>query len=106
MEVVRIYKDLVVSYREFENALLRLGYRQTVRNGWKHYIHDESGASVSINPRNTPDKMMVLGAFSAEAYNMEMMGVLEYRDDIAKMIEQDRLDAANREQKQPLSASA
>ena len=42
MEVLRVYKDLVVSYWEFEDALLRLGYRQTVRNGWKYYIHDAS----------------------------------------------------------------
>ena len=36
MEVLRIYKDLVVSYKEFEDALLRLGYRQTMRpDGWK-----------------------------------------------------------------------
>ena len=107
MEVLRIYKDLVVSYREFEDALLRLGYRQTMRpDGWKKYIHDETGASLQINPRNTPDRMMILGAFAGEAYNMEMMGVLEHRDDIAKMIEQERLDALNREQKKPLGAAA
>ena len=49
---------------------------------------------------------MILGAFAGEAYNMEMMGVLEHRDDIAKMIEQERLDPLSREQKKPLSASA
>jgi hypothetical protein len=37
--------------------------------------------------------MMIKGAFSAEAYLMEMKGVLENKDDIAKMIEQDRLAA-------------
>ena len=99
MERIGIYKDMVVSYREFENALLRLGFRQTVHNnGWKIYINDEHGASVKINPLNTPDRMMILGAFAGEAYNMEMMGVLEHRDDIAKMIEQDRLDALKHEQ--------
>ena len=106
MEMVRIYKDLVVSYREFENALLRLGYRKTLKSdGWKLYINDEHGASVRINPLNTPDRMMILGAFAAEAYNMEMMGVIAYRDDIAKMIEQDRLDAAAREQNTPVGAA-
>ena len=101
MERIGIYKDMVVSYREFENALLRLGFRLTLQNnGWKMYINDEHGASVRINPLNTPDKMMILGAFAGEAYNLEMMGVLTHRDDIAKMIEQDRLDALNREQVQ------
>ena len=107
MEVVRIYKDLVVSYGEFENALLRLGFRKTIKSdGWKVYINDEHGASVKINPLNAPDRMMILGTFSAHAYSMEMMGVLEHRDDIAKMIEQDRLDAAAREQNTPVGAAA
>ena len=106
MERIGIYKDLVVTYAEFENALLRLGFRQTVKNGWKVYINDEHEASVKINPLNTPDKSMILGAFAGHAYNLEMMGVLEHRDDIAKMIEQDRLDAAAREQNTPVGAAA
>ena len=91
MERIGIYKNLVVTYSEFENALLRLGFRQTVKEGWKIYIHDEHGAVVRINPLNTPDHNMHIGAFAAEAYNLEMMGVLEDRDEIAKMIEQTRL---------------
>lgn len=99
MEVIRIYKDMVVSYKEFESALLRLGFRKTLRNdGWKVYINDEHEASININPLNTPDRMMILGTFSAHSYSLEMVGVLEHRDDIAKMIEQDRLDALLREQ--------
>ncbi|MDZ7878407.1 MAG: hypothetical protein U5L45_12085 [Saprospiraceae bacterium] len=50
--------------------------------------------------------MMILGAFSAEAYNLEMMGVIEHRDDIAKMIEQERLDKAAGEQNKHLSAAS
>ena len=37
---------------------------------------------------------------------MEMQGVLAHRDDIAKMIEQDRLDALEREQNMVASATA
>ena len=106
MEVLRIYKDLKVSYGEFTQALLRLGYRKVPKDAATLYINDEFDSVIRISHFNTPDKMMIMGAFAAEAYLMEMKGVLENRDDIAKMIEQDRLDAANREQKQPLSASA
>ena len=35
MERIGIYKDLVVTYAEFESALLRLGFHQTIKNGWK-----------------------------------------------------------------------
>ena len=106
MEMVRIYKDLVVTYAEFENALLRLGFRQTVKNGWKVYTNDAHGAWVKVNPLNTPDRKMILGAFAAEAFNLEMMGVIEHRDDIAKMIEQDRLAAASGGQSTPVNAAA
>ena len=106
MERIGIYKDLVVTYAEFESALLRLGFHQTIKNGWKVYINDEYNATVKINPLNTPDKNMILGSFAGHAYNLEMMGVLEHRDDIAKMIEQERLDAMNREQDIPLSAAS
>ena len=49
---------------------------------------------------------MLRGSFAAEAYQMEIQGVIEHRDDIAKMIEQDRLDAANRGQNMPISLPA
>ncbi len=105
MEIVRVYKDMVVSYKEFENALLRLGFRKTVKkDGWKVYLNDEHEASVTINPLNTPDRMMILGTFAAHSYSLEMMGVLEHRDDIAKMIEQDRLNALTHGQNVPLGA--
>ena len=106
MEVLRIYKDLKVSYGEFTQALLRLGYRKVPKDAATLYVNDEFDSIIRVAHLNTPDRMMIMGAFAAEAYLMEMKGVIEYRDDIAKMIEQDRLDSANREQKQPLSASA
>ena len=106
MEVVRIYKDLKVSYREFTQALLRLGYYKVPKDKATFYVNDEFDSVIRIAHLNTPDKMMILGAFAAESYLMEMKGVIEHRDDIAKMIEQDRLDAAAREQNTPLGAAA
>ena len=106
MERVGIYKDLKVSYGEFTAALLRLGYRKVPQEDAIFYVNDEYGSVIRIGHRNTPDKMMMLALFAGEAYSMEMMGVIEHRDDIAKMIEQDRLDAAVREQNTPLGAAA
>ena len=106
MEVVRIYKDLKVSYGEFTQALLRLGYYKVPKDKATFYVNDEFDSVIRIAHLNTPDKMMILGAFAAEAYLMEMKGVLEHRDDIAKMIEQERLDALAREQNRAVSATA
>ncbi len=106
MERVGIYKDLKVSYGEFTQALLRLGYRKVPKEEATFYVNDAHNSIIRIGHRNTSDKMMMLAVFAGEAYSMEMMGVLEHRDDIAKMIEQDRLDALNWEKKGSSSASA
>lgn len=103
---IGIYKDLVVSYQEFENALLRLGYYKVIKPHARIYINEAYDSVISISHRNTLDKMMILGEFSAQAYLMEMKGVLENMDDIAKMIEQDRLAVSTQAQNTPLSASA
>ena len=106
MERVRIYKDMEVTYQEFFQALYRLGYRKVSEKNSLLYVNDAHGSVISINPLNTPDRKMLRGSFAAEAYLMEMQGVIEHRDDIAKMIEQDRLDAAAREQNTPVGAAA
>ena len=106
MEIVGIYKDMKVSYHEFAQALLRLGYRKVPKENATFYVNDEYDSVIRISHLNKPEKMMILGAFASEAYLMEMKGVLEYRDDIAKMIEQDRLDALAREENKPMGATA
>ena len=106
MERIGIYKDMIVSYQEFENALLRLGYHIVMKPHARLYVNEEYDSVISISHRNTLDKMMIRGAFTAEAYLMEMKGVLENMDDIAKMIEQDRLAASGHGQKAQQCVSA
>ena len=105
MERIGIYKDLKVSYGEFTQALLRLGYRKIPKDDATFYVNDEYDSVIRIGHRSTPDKMMILAIFTSEAYLMEMKGVLTHRDDIAKMIEQDRLDALSRGQGIPVDAT-
>ena len=106
MEIVRIYKDMEITYHEFFQALYRLGYRKVSQKNAILYVNDEHSSIISINPLNTPDRKMLRGSFAAEAYLMEMQGVLEHRDDIAKMIEQERLDALAREQNRVVGVAA
>jgi hypothetical protein len=103
---IGIYKDMVVSYQEFENALLRLGYHKVLKPHARLYINEVHDSIISISNRNTLDKMMIVGEFSAQAYLMEMKGVLENMDDIAKMIEQDRLATLGHGQNTPQSVAA
>ena len=106
MERIGIYKDLKVSYGEFTQALLRLGYHKEPNEDAILYVNDEYDSVIRIGYRNTPDKMMMLAVFTSEAYLMEMKGVIECRDDIAKMIEKDRLDALAREQNMSVGEAA
>ena len=103
---IGIYKDMVVSYQEFENALLRLGYHKVTKPNARLYVNEVYNSIISIAHRNTLDKMMIVGEFSAQAYLMEMKGVLESMDDIAKMIEQDRLVALGHGQNMPQRVQA
>lgn len=34
METLRIYKDLEITYHEFEQAVLRLGYHKVAKKGY------------------------------------------------------------------------
>ena len=106
MEMLRIYKDMEITYQEFDRALLRLGYHRVSDKKGIRYINEVYGSTIPINPLNTFDRKMIKGTFAAHASSMEMMGVLEHRDDIAKMIEQDRLDAAAREHNTPVGVAA
>ena len=91
MGTIGIYKNMEVSYKEFEHALLSLGYRKERKKNARLYINDVHNSIISISPLNTPDRIMIKGEFAAQAYLMEMKGVLADKDDIAKMIEQERL---------------
>ena len=104
MEVIGIYKDMEITYLEFHHALLRLGYHKVSDKKGIRYINEAYGSTIPINPLNTFERKMIKGTFAAHAYSMEKMGVLEHRDDIAKMIEQDRLDTLAHGQSMSLGA--
>jgi hypothetical protein len=91
MQTISMYKNLEVTYQEFESALIKLGYRKVPKNNATHYILDSHDSIISISHLNTSDKKMNKGEFTAQAFLMEMKGVLKEKDDIAKMIEQERL---------------
>jgi hypothetical protein len=106
MEVIGIYKNMDVSYQEFEHALLQLGYHKVMKPHARLYINEVYDSVISLSRLNTPDRIMIRGAFASQAYLMEMKGVLEHRDDIAKMIEQDRLARSANGNNTPQSLAA
>ena len=95
MQTISFYKNLEITYQEFETALLQLGYRKVSKKSATHYILNSHDSIISVSHLNTPDKKMNKGEFAAQAFLMEMKGVLKEKDDIAKMIEQDRLSPSH-----------
>ncbi len=97
MELMNIYKDMEVTYQEFMQALLRLGYHEVNKKDVTLYVNEVYDSVIPISHLNTPDTLMIKGELAAQAFLMEMKGVLEHKDDIVKMIEQDRFEALTRE---------
>jgi hypothetical protein len=91
MEIVSIYKDLEVTYQEFEQALNNLGYHVVTQRNQRLYINKLYDSVIVLSNLNTPDRFMIKGEFAAQAYLMEKKGVIEHKDDVAKMIEEERL---------------
>jgi hypothetical protein len=106
MEIVSIYKNMEVSYQEFEQALLNLGYDKVPNRHVTLYVNSAFDSVISISQLNTPDRMMIKGEFAAQAFLMEMKGVLAHKDDIARMIEQSRLAQTGLSQTVPQGVAA
>jgi hypothetical protein len=94
METLRIYKDLEVTYLEFEQALIQLGYTKVVKSNGLFYVHKKYDSIVKVSNLVKPEMKMLKADFTAQAFLMEMKGVSNDKDDIAKMIEHSRLNSS------------
>jgi hypothetical protein len=93
METLRMYKEMDVTYAELDMALLTFGYKKNINATRIFYEHTPSGSQVLVSPKAKPIDIVNKGWFVAYAYNMECMGAIEHRDDLAKLIEQKRLES-------------
>jgi hypothetical protein len=48
MGVISIYQDMEVSYQEFEQALLRLGYHKVTKHQARLYVNEADDSIISI----------------------------------------------------------
>jgi hypothetical protein len=93
MEKLRMYKEMDVTYGELDIALHTIGYIKSITNMCVLYEHFDSGSRVLVSLLAKPFDKVNKGWFVAYAYNMESMGTIEHRDDLAKLIEQKRLES-------------
>jgi hypothetical protein len=87
-----MYKEMDVRFEEFDRAMMQLGYDKSSEDDFIVYSHSKSGSKIYLALYHKSLKYINKGWFVAKAYNMECMGVINHRDDLAKMIEQMRLE--------------
>ena len=82
--------DVIV--KELETALFKLGFVKKMTAEFASYSH-ESGSKVFLPLAFKPNRVLNKGWFIANASNMANFGVIEHRDDLAKLVEKMRLEA-------------
>jgi hypothetical protein len=91
MEVLRMYKEMDITIAELEAALFKLGYVKKMKDEYVTYSH-KSGAKIYLPTVYKPDRVLNKGWFVGNASNMMHMGVIEHRDDLAKLVEKMRME--------------
>jgi hypothetical protein len=89
MERVRIYKDIEVTYREVEKALLTLGFKNESDAERFYFMHKKHKA-VYIMPQKAPSEKVLKAHFAANSYGLWASGVIADIHDFAKIIEASR----------------
>jgi hypothetical protein len=92
MESLRMYKEMEITYNELDMALIYYGFKRVLSKDFIRYKH-KSGSGLSVSLTMKPSDLVNKGWIVAYTYNMECMGALEHRDDLAKLIEQKRLES-------------
>lgn len=89
MEKFRIYKDIEVTYREVEKALLALGFKNE-SDAERFYFVQKKHNAVFIMPQKSPTEKVLKAHFSANSYGLWASGVTADIHDFAKIIEANR----------------
>jgi hypothetical protein len=90
MERFRIYKDLEVSYREVEDALIQLGFRNASDTKRFYFVNDKFNA-IFLMPFKPSTNTVLKAHFAANSYGLWATGVIKDIHDFAKLIEKNRL---------------
>jgi hypothetical protein len=102
MEAFKIYKEIQPTYGEWFSILTELGYQKHVvdikrpisKQYTKQYILENPSEKSTIILPYLPDNSPVLKAyFASYSHQLYMQGIIEDVQDMAKMIERNRLIA-------------
>lgn len=87
----KIYKNMVVTFREFFDALKELGYKDV--SNTSHLRFQRVAHSVLSIPNRPLDDLMQQSDFRTYSYIIYMKGDINAPEDLAKIIERNREQA-------------
>ena len=90
MEGRKVYKEMTITYGELAQALTELGYTNESDSDHFRYVHKKR-ASVILLKANAANRVLFKAIISAFSYQLYMQGVIEEQDDLAKLVEKNRL---------------
>jgi hypothetical protein len=90
MQYLHVYKEIIANYGEVAEALKKLGFKDVSTS--KHFrlvnaVHN-SEVKLPARPNDTIFSKVNLAGYS---YQLYMQGVIEEYDDLAKLVEKNRL---------------
>ena len=90
MEGRRVYKEMTITYGELAQALTQLGFKNESNNEHFRYVNEAYDAVILLRA-NPPNRTLFKAIISGFSYQLYMQGVIEDCDDLAKLVEKNRL---------------
>ena len=90
MEGRRVYKEMSITYGELAQALAQLGYKNESDGTHFRYVNKKYD-SVILLRANSANRVLFKAIISGFSYQLSMQGVIEEEDDLAKLVEQNRI---------------
>ena len=90
MEGRRVYKEMSITYGELAQALSQLGYKNDSDSEHFRYVNKKHD-SVILLRANSANRTLFKAIISGFAYQLSMQGVIEEEDDLAKLVEKNRM---------------
>ncbi len=90
MEGRKVYKEMAITYGELAQALTQLGYKNESDVDYFRYVNKKHD-SVILLRANSSNRTLFKAIISGFAYQLSMQGVIEEEDDLAKLVERNRM---------------
>ena len=90
MEGRKVYKEMSITNGELAQALTQLGYKNESDSEIFRYINKVYDSIILLRA-NPPNRTLFKAIISGFSYQLYMQGVIEEQDDLAKLVEKNRL---------------